>query len=143
VLRNAEQNAHVSGVPIHTHLASNILSKDLAFCVTHRLICSFACAFSYAFNRWQHFLYDTCQITGWRRNSALGPLRKYFVKFLAYDLFGFCFMGRDSLVGVATRYGLDGPGIGSRWGQDFPHSYRPALGPTQPPTQLVPGLTQG
>jgi len=26
---------------------------------------------------------------------------------------------RDSSVGIATRYGLDGPGIESRWGQDF------------------------
>ena len=25
-------------------------------------------------------------------------------------------MGRDSSVGIATRYGLDGPGIESRWG---------------------------
>ena len=24
-------------------------------------------------------------------------------------------MGRDSSVGIATRYGLDGPGIESRW----------------------------
>ena len=24
--------------------------------------------------------------------------------------------GRDSSVGIATRYGLDGPGIESRWG---------------------------
>ena len=24
--------------------------------------------------------------------------------------------GRDSSVGIATRYGLDGPGIDSRWG---------------------------
>jgi hypothetical protein len=24
-------------------------------------------------------------------------------------------------VGVATRYGLDGPGIESRWRRDFPH----------------------
>ena len=29
--------------------------------------------------------------------------------------------GRDSSVGIATRYGLDGPGIESRWGRDFPH----------------------
>jgi len=38
-------------------------------------------------------------------------------------------MVRDSSVGIATRYGLDGPGIGSRWGRDFPHSSRTALGP--------------
>jgi hypothetical protein len=28
-------------------------------------------------------------------------------------------MGRDSSVGVATRYGLDGPVIESRWGEIF------------------------
>jgi hypothetical protein len=37
--------------------------------------------------------------------------------------------GRDSSVGIATRYGLDSPGIESRWGRDFPHPSRPALGP--------------
>jgi hypothetical protein len=37
-------------------------------------------------------------------------------------------VGRDSSVGIATRYGLDGPGIESRWGRDFPHPFRPALG---------------
>jgi len=31
-------------------------------------------------------------------------------------------VGRDSSVGIATRYGLDGPGIESRWEGDFPHS---------------------
>ena len=28
-------------------------------------------------------------------------------------------MGRDSSVGIATCYGLDGPGIESRWGAGF------------------------
>jgi hypothetical protein len=28
-------------------------------------------------------------------------------------------MGRDSSVGIATRYGLDGPGIESRWGGEI------------------------
>ena len=51
--------------------------------------------------------------------------------------------GRDSSVGVATRYGLDGTGIEPRWGLDFPHRSRPALEPTQPPVQWVPGLSWG
>ena len=48
-----------------------------------------------------------------------------------------------SSVGIATRYGLDGPGIESRWGRYFQHPSRPALGPTQPPVQWVPGLSWG
>jgi hypothetical protein len=51
--------------------------------------------------------------------------------------------GPGSSVGIATGYGLDGPGIESRWGRDFLHLPIPALGPTQPPVQWVPGLSQG
>ena len=50
---------------------------------------------------------------------------------------------RDSSVGIATRYGLDGPDIEFPWGRDFPHPSRPALRPTQPPIQWVPGLSRG
>jgi hypothetical protein len=46
-------------------------------------------------------------------------------------------------VGIATGYGLDGPGIESRWGRDFSHTSKPALGPTQHPVQWVPGLSRG
>ena len=36
---------------------------------------------------------------------------------------------RDMSVGIATRYGLDGPRIESQWGgRDFPHPSRPAPG---------------
>jgi hypothetical protein len=50
----------------------------------------------------------------------------------------------DSVVGIATPYGLDGVGIESCWGErDFPHSFRPVLGPTQPPIQWVRGHSRG
>jgi hypothetical protein len=55
-----------------------------------------------------------------------------------------CFKrGLGSSVSIATDYGLDGPGIESRWGRNFSHMSRLALGPTQPPVQWVPGLSRG
>jgi hypothetical protein len=51
-------------------------------------------------------------------------------------------MRRDSPVGITNRYGLDGPGIESWWGRDFPQPSRPALWYTQPPIQWVPGLSR-
>ena len=47
-------------------------------------------------------------------------------------------MGQDNVVGIATRYGLDGPRIEYRWERDFPHPSRLSLGPTQPPVQWIP-----
>ena len=51
-------------------------------------------------------------------------------------------VGRDSAVGIATRYGLGSPRIESRWGRDFPHPSRTALGPTQPPMQWAPACSR-
>ena len=39
------------------------------------------------------------------------------------------FVDRDSSVGIATRYGLDGPGIESQWGASFPVQTGPGAHP--------------
>jgi hypothetical protein len=52
-------------------------------------------------------------------------------------------VGRGNSVGIATRYGLDGQGIEVWLGRDFPHPSRPALGPSQPLLQWVPGISRG
>jgi len=52
-------------------------------------------------------------------------------------------MDRDSSVGIATRYGLDGPGIEYRWGARFSAPLQTAIGPAQPPIQWVPASFPG
>jgi len=52
-------------------------------------------------------------------------------------------VSRDSSVGIATRYGLQGPVIESRWVRHFPHQSRPAPRPTHPPLQRVSGIPGG
>ena len=58
---------------------------------------------------------------------------KYFI----WHCFHRCW---DSSVGIATHYGLDGPGIESWWRARFS---APVQGPTQPPIQWVGGLSPG
>jgi hypothetical protein len=60
-----------------------------------------------------------------------------------YYMYTYIIYGPGSSVGIATCYGLNGSEIESRWGRDFQHLSKPALGPTQPPVQWVLGLSRG
>ena len=50
--------------------------------------------------------------------------------------------GPGSSVGIATDYGLGGPGS-NPGGEEIFRQSRPALGPTQPPVQGVRGVLRG
>ena len=52
-----------------------------------------------------------------------------------------CVCGPGSSVGIATDYGLDGPGSNPGGDEIFRPS-RQALGPGQPPVKLVPVLSR-
>jgi len=56
------------------------------------------------------------------------------------SVFNFPCVGRDTSGGIATRYGLRGPGIEFRWRRDFPCPSRPVLGLTRPTIEWVPSL---
>ena len=106
-------------IPIYAFMEWTYKTLDLAL---HRHI-----------NTFLHSFTDTSKILGHvPRNS---PNIQFSCKTLGQG------RDRDSSVGRATRYGLDGLEIESRWGRDFPHLSRPALGPTQPPIKSVPGLS--
>jgi len=54
----------------------------------------------------------------------------------------YCLRGPGSSVGIATDYGMNGPGSNPSGGEIFRPS-RPALGLTQPPVKWIPGLSRG
>jgi hypothetical protein len=64
------------------------------------------------------------------RNGKLFQIARQKRAMLDFPVEYFPYGGPGSVVGTATGYRLDGPGIESRWWRDFPHLSKRALGLT-------------
>jgi hypothetical protein len=87
---------------------------------------------SYCLTKRLRSVYGTwfCFVFGWPRIRILSTADRLAWLFRVIRTYPNKTVGRDGSVRVATRYGLDGPGIESRWRRDFPHPSRPVLGST-------------
>jgi len=72
-----------------------------------------------------------------QNNTVLSPTIYIYIYIYIYIV-----CGPGSSVGIATDYGLDGPGSNPGGDEIFRPS-RPALGPTQPSAKWIPGLSRG
>jgi hypothetical protein len=102
------------------------------------MYCVFACEASLA--QWQNFtatMYKQVVL----RCDIFVPIQPTEFRILIgyWELLG----GRDSSVGITTRYDLDGPEFESVWELGFPWPPRSTPRPTQPPVQVVLCHSQG
>ena len=87
----------------------------------------------YAFNPLNAELNPTCPLL-----TLFGTHSIFHVSMLGVKECICIAVGPDSVVDIAIRYGLGGPGIESRWRRDLSHPSRRTLGPTQPPIKWAP-----
>jgi hypothetical protein len=59
--------------------------------------------------------------------TLIDPKKERNGRYIIYLYKLYLYRSRDSVVGIATRYGLEGPGIESRWGEIF-HTYQTGSG---------------
>jgi len=76
------------------------------------------------------YIYDISRLrvkhSLWATNNSNTNLSFNYAQ-VPYDI---AYLGWGSVIGIATRYELEGSGTESRWRQDFPHPSSPSLGLT-------------
>ena len=78
----------------------------------------------------------TCQIQ--EDGSILHYIKLKKLTSVIFTIYLITLLGRENVVCIATRYGLNGLGNETRLGEIFPQNSRRTLGLTQPPIQWVP-----
>ena len=110
------------------------------------------CENLYTYVTHTYIIYIYIKYISWIHNCVTKTIESResnkYAKFLQFNFLTsltvlWIILGRDSVVGRATHYRLDGPGIESRWRRDYPHRFRAALETVQPCIQFAPGLSWG
>ena len=86
--------------------------------------------------------HKSSQYSKWPTYQGCTNRGRQIARLLRFVLLYCLICGPGSSFGIATDYGLDGPGSNPGGDEIFRPS-RPALGPIQPSVQWVPGLSRG
>ena len=76
---------------------------------------------------WQYRVIFVGILCIWTERTSGSCLETFLIDASDYRVVSASYLGRDSSVGIASRHGMDGSGIESRWRRDFPHPSRPTL----------------
>ena len=133
---------------LHVNNEYNITKELCVF--EYVCVCVCVCMCVFYKTRFISFVIDTSDLVNWNFFFSTGYRRAFnFIFCVAHPIQSVCLYGLawvrdwDNAVGIATCCGLDSSGIESQWGREFPHTFRTALGHTQPPVKRVPGLFRG
>jgi hypothetical protein len=93
-------------IPVWRHRPTSRRARLVCLCSHLLHVCCKCCIYCLRLHRSN---YDAGTKQAWNRPNSLQHAHKY----------ANVNAGRDSVVGIATRYGLDNPGIEPRWGARF------------------------
>jgi hypothetical protein len=104
--------------PATAAVDNSVISLLIHTCIHQRLMSYIKCSYAYYWSQ-RHCSTSLLRYDIQSMGQNLAVIHVPYISMYKNDFLFRRYVGRDSAVVVATRYGLDGPGIKSRWGGRF------------------------